>query len=109
MDRTSMNVDRVLDRAWLYADPDSFRAGVLQAVDAIAATPEPQPERETLSLDRDDLVSCPECHIPFDEDEESADTALCPWCGARRTGSLQELTWAELKTVELVWPDAVGQ
>jgi hypothetical protein len=109
MDRTSLNVDRVLERAWLYADPDSFRQGVLQAVDAIAAAPEQEPARENLSLDRDDLVSCAECQIPFDEDEESADSALCPFCGARRTGSLQDLTWAELKTVELVWPDAVGE
>ena len=109
MDRTFLNVDKVMDRAWLYADPASFRAGVLAAADAFAAAPEAEPARESLSLDRDDLIACPECQIPFDEDEESADSALCPFCGARRTGSLQDLTWAELKTVELVWPDAVGE
>ena len=109
MDRTSLKVEQVLERAWLYADPDSFRAGVRAAADAFAAAPEAEPARESLSLDRDDLVTCSECQIPFDEDEESADSALCPFCGARRTGSLQDLTWAELKTVELVWPDAVGE
>ena len=69
MDRTSLNVDKVLDRAWLYADPASFRAGVLAAADAFATVPEVEPARESLSLDRDDLIACPECQIPFDEDE----------------------------------------
>ena len=95
--------DEIIERAWLHHDPDSFRAGVREVTAALhrleeAPVAEPKPDR----------ASCPECWIPFDDDADSIDDALCPWCGARRPEPLQELVWAEFRAVEAAWPEAVG-
>jgi hypothetical protein len=106
-DRLGQVTHEVLERAWLYGDPASFREGVLAAVEALSSVDDPVPE-DVWSFDLQDPTNCPECRIPFDDDADSADDALCPWCGARRPGQLQELMWAEIKAMELAWPEAVG-
>ena len=104
--------DEVLERAWLYPDPKSFRDGVVQAAEAMSAglaRPEPTFDLDaSMSLDLSDPSNCHECRIPFDDDADSVDESLCPWCGARRPEPLQELVWAELKVRELAWPESVG-
>src|SRR5205807_3452774 len=104
-DRVGQVTDTVLERAWLYPDPGSFREGVLAAAAAFRSIDEPE---IGWSFDRADPSSCPECRIPFDDDAESADDPLCPWCGARRPDQLQELVWAEMRTMEVAWPEAIG-
>ena len=95
----------ILEHAFLYDDPDSFREGVLQTARALddldAATAVDGP-----GIDRDGPMTCPECMIPFDE--EDPDDAHCPWCGARMPEPLQELVWAEMRAMELAWRDAVS-
>lgn len=46
MDRTSPTEERIarlLSRDYLYEDPESYRAGVLEAAEALVAEPEREP------------------------------------------------------------------
>ena len=106
-ERLGQVTNEVLERAWLYRDPVSFREGVLAAAEAISIMDAPAVE-DVWSFDLQDPTNCPECRIPYDDDVDSAEESLCPWCGARRPGQLQELIWAEIKAMEAAWPEAVG-
>jgi hypothetical protein len=95
----------ILEHAFLYDDPDSFRAGVMQTARALDHL-DPDMPGEPRRLDRREPETCPECMIPLDE--AGPDDAHCPWCGARNAEPLQELVWAELRAVEAAWPEALG-
>jgi len=102
MDRRVQKSDEILERAWLYRDPASFREGVMEATRALIALDE-APSPEPWDFDSGDATTCPECSIPYDETD--AEDATCPWCGARRPDPLQALVWAELRAMELAWPE----
>jgi hypothetical protein len=91
----------VVDRAFLYDDPESFRAGVAELMRALSDGVDIELVRPGVS----DLTWCAECHIPFDD--QDPDRAECPWCGARNLGLLQGVSWAEFEALDAAWPEAL--
>ena len=108
MDRRKQVTDEILERAWLYRDPASFREGVMEALRVLMALDSSVvPDRKQPDPRIDS--TCPECLIPFDEvDQDDAEDVSCPRCGARRPDPLEEVVWAELRAMELGWPGAVS-
>ena len=105
MDRRITTItDEILEHAFLYDDPDSFREGVRQAARAMEEL-----EQDLIlhsgRIDLEGPKTCPECMIPVDDADP--DDGYCPWCGARNPEPLQELVWAEFRAVEAAWPEAV--
>ena|SRR5438105_8528997 len=106
MDRRTRITDEILERAWLYRDPPSFREGVTEASKAFSALAESASPAESESFGEERADVCLECQIPFDDFD--AEDVSCPWCGARRPDPLQAVVWAELRAMELAWPEALS-
>jgi hypothetical protein len=105
MDPRTRITYEILERAWLYRDPASFREGVMETTRALTALDE-DPSPEPWEPEGREAGTCPECSIPYDEPD--ADDATCPWCGARRPDPLQAVVWAELRAMELAWPEMLS-